>query len=55
VSLVMAAACSPDAAGVINLALNPRFDDAQLEVSRTAIPRAIVRNPDRTTSFLKIP
>ena len=54
-SLVMASACSPDATGVINLALNPGFDDAQLEVSRTARPSVIVRNPVRTTSFAKIP
>jgi hypothetical protein len=55
VSVVMASACSPEAAGVINLALNAPFDDAQLEVSRTAIPRAMVRNPVRTTSFAKLP
>ena len=54
-SLVVVSACSPDRAGVVNLALNPPSDDAQLEVSRTATPRAIVRNPVRTTSFAKIP
>ena len=50
-SLVIAAACWPDAAGVINVAVNPPFDDAQLEVSKTATPRAIVRNPVRMISF----
>ena len=54
-SLVMASAWSPDATGVITLAVNPRFDDAQLEVSRTARPSVIVKKPVRTTSIAKIP
>lgn len=45
-SLVMASACLPDATGVITLALNPPFDDAQLEVSRTATPSVSVRSSD---------
>lgn len=51
----MASACWPDATGVISLALNPPFDDAQLEVSRTATPSVIVKKPVRTTFFAKIP
>ena len=51
----MAPACSRGATGVMTLALNRGFDDAQLEVSRTAKPSAIAKNPVRTTSFAKIP
>ena len=54
-SLVVTAACPADAAGVVNLALNPLSDDAQLEVNRTAAPSVIVKNPVRTTSRAKIP
>jgi hypothetical protein len=51
----MASACWPDATGVIILALNLPFEDAQLEVSRTVTPSVIVRNAVRTTFFAKIP